>query len=228
MFASRVSLPPLREGLVERRGVLARLNASGNSPLVSIVAPPGYGKTTALSQWLGGQRRPFGTLVLDEGMNDPTVFVTHLAHALENCFAFDPAIWSALHSPTRRVRLDVIARLSSAAATATRAWVLAIDEAHLLEDEQSLAMLQMLVSNASEGSQVILAARKGPALPLARLRVGGGVTELGADDLRFTTPEVQAVLESVGVEPDSVDATKSGCPDRRLARCRLSRCSCSQ
>ena len=205
---SRVNLPPLRAGLIERRGVLARLDACDTSPLVSIVAPPGFGKTTVLSQWLASQRRPFGAMVLDEGMNDPSVFVTHLAYALEHCFPYDPDIWSALRSPTRRVRLDVIARLSAAAASAPGAWVLAIDEAHRLEDEQALGMLQMLVDNTSEGSQVVLAARKEPSLRLARLRVSRDSTELGPHDLRLEADEVQSVLETLGVEHDAAGVEK--------------------
>ena len=84
--------------------------------------------------------------------------------------------------------------------------MLAIDEAHLLEDEETLAMLQMLVDNTREGSQVVLAARRGPALPLARLRVSRDATELGPTDLRFDVAEVLSVMSSLGVEAPRADA----------------------
>jgi LuxR family maltose regulon positive regulatory protein len=46
-------------GGVPRTELLVRLKASSASPVVAVVAPPGYGKTTLLAQWAERDRRPF-------------------------------------------------------------------------------------------------------------------------------------------------------------------------
>ena len=56
-------------------------------PLVLLVAPAGYGKTTALSHWAGEDGRSFGWVHLDESDNDPVSLLRHVALAL----ASDPS-----------------------------------------------------------------------------------------------------------------------------------------
>jgi len=46
-----------------------------------------------------------------------------------------------------------------------------------------------LVSHLPPGLRLVLASRSEPPLPLARLQARGQVAEVGAADLRFTTPE---------------------------------------
>jgi LuxR family maltose regulon positive regulatory protein len=40
-----------RPGIVARTELVDRLVAVHDAPVVSVVAPPGYGKTTLLAQW---------------------------------------------------------------------------------------------------------------------------------------------------------------------------------
>jgi LuxR family maltose regulon positive regulatory protein len=56
--------------------------ASG-AAVVSVVAPAGYGKTTAIAQWSSRTRLPTVWLSLDRRDNDPTVLLGYLAAALE-------------------------------------------------------------------------------------------------------------------------------------------------
>ena len=43
--------PPARPGIMPRAGLMERLLASAAVPVVCVVAPAGYGKTTLLAQW---------------------------------------------------------------------------------------------------------------------------------------------------------------------------------
>ena len=55
------------------------------------------------------------------------------------------------------------------------------------------------------GYRIIFASRRGPSIPLARLRANGEVAELGTDDLRFDTSETARLFsEAYGrtLEPD--------------------------
>ena len=52
-------------------------------PIVSVVAPAGYGKTTLLSQWAERNGQAFAWVSVDEADNDPKVLLTYVAEALD-------------------------------------------------------------------------------------------------------------------------------------------------
>jgi hypothetical protein len=55
--------PPVRPGLVPRLGLVARLSAAVEGPVV-LAAPAGYGKSSLLAAWLEGEERPGASLSL--------------------------------------------------------------------------------------------------------------------------------------------------------------------
>ena len=65
---SKVQVPPLRPGLVSRTALVNRLRATTSIPVVTVVAPAGYGKTTMLSQWAARDSRSFAWVTLDENI----------------------------------------------------------------------------------------------------------------------------------------------------------------
>ena len=61
--ASKLRRPLTRPGTIIRSSLVGRLTRDDLRPIVSLVAPSGYGKTTLLSQWAVLKRRPdLGTL----------------------------------------------------------------------------------------------------------------------------------------------------------------------
>ena len=57
---SKLHPPPARPGMVPRTGLVERLLASDAVPVVCVVAPAGYGKTTLLAQWAERTARRVG------------------------------------------------------------------------------------------------------------------------------------------------------------------------
>jgi len=51
LVASKLLRPVVRPGTVGRRALMERVAGGEARPIVSVVAPAGYGKTTLLSQW---------------------------------------------------------------------------------------------------------------------------------------------------------------------------------
>ena len=84
LLATKMIRPALRANPVARERLLARLDeglALGRS-LTLVSAPPGFGKTTLILQWLQRLDRRVAWLTLDDGDNDPLVFIRYLAAAL--------------------------------------------------------------------------------------------------------------------------------------------------
>ena len=89
VLATKLFAPARRQQLVNRPGVAERLGPTlhPGHRLTLVSAPPGFGKTTLLSDWLTDldQRQSqtgVGWLSLDDGDNDLARFVAHLVAAL--------------------------------------------------------------------------------------------------------------------------------------------------
>ena len=83
LVASKFRLPVLRPATVVRSALIERLADAAACPLVSVVAPAGYGKTTLLSQWAERGGQAFAWVSIDEQDNDPKVLLTYIAEALD-------------------------------------------------------------------------------------------------------------------------------------------------
>jgi LuxR family maltose regulon positive regulatory protein len=55
------------------------------------------------------------------------------------------------------------------------------------------------------GSQLAIATREAPPLPMARLRAAREVVEVGTDDLAMDPSEARRLLEAVGVQLGDAD-----------------------
>ena len=64
-----------RPGTVRRLSLIERL-AQADAPIVSVVAPSGFGKTTLLSQWAEHDSRAFAWVPGEEADNDPKVLLS--------------------------------------------------------------------------------------------------------------------------------------------------------
>ena len=197
--ASKLSRPVVRPGSVRRLALIDQLRNSGSFPVVSVVAPAGYGKTTLLSQWAERNGQAFAWVSLDERDNDPKVLLTYVAEALNAVEPIDQRVFDALASPGSSVPGSVVPRLCSALASMTSPVALVLDDVNVLHDRECRAAMPVLADHVPAGSQLVLAGRDAPPLPIARLRAEGKVMEIGPGDLALTVAEASSLLREAGV-----------------------------
>src|SRR6516164_10209280 len=94
---SKFQPPVARPGIVARTALVGQLLAT-RAPVITVAAPPGYGKTTLMAQWAERIGPRAAWLSCDEGDNDPVVLLSALAVALDRIGPVDPTIFSALAS----------------------------------------------------------------------------------------------------------------------------------
>ncbi|MBV9206615.1 MAG: hypothetical protein JO037_14765, partial [Actinobacteria bacterium] len=83
LLASKLRPPLMRPGTVVRSSLIERLADDDAHPIVSVVAPAGYGKTTLLSQWAERGGQPVAWVSVEDPDNDPKVLLTYVAEALD-------------------------------------------------------------------------------------------------------------------------------------------------
>jgi LuxR family transcriptional regulator, maltose regulon positive regulatory protein len=198
LLESKLRPPQLRSGTVSRTTLLETLETPGAPPIISISAPPGYGKTTLLTQWTSRSRRAFAWVSLDDLDNDPVVLLGSIAGALDRVLPLDPVIFDDLVSGASVA--TVLSRLGAALAGMEHSFVLVLDDLHALTNQQSLDAIDGLVDLMPPGSQLVLCGRAVSPGLLATLRAQRRVREIGPSALRMNASQAKELLRAADVE----------------------------
>jgi LuxR family transcriptional regulator, maltose regulon positive regulatory protein len=199
LLVSKLRRPVRRSQTSLRASLVERLAREDSRPIVSVVAPPGYGKTTLLSRWAEVGRQAFAWVSVDEKDNDPKVLLTYVAEALDAVQPIDAGVFDALASPTSSVPGSVVPRLALAFWSMTVPVVLVLDDVHLLRDRECQSALSVLADHVPAGSRLVLAGRTHPPLRIARLRAQGRILEIGPADLSLDREEAASLLREAEV-----------------------------
>ena len=205
LVEAKLAAPRTRPGTVAKMDVIARLCASQQF-FATVIAPAGYGKTTLLARWAEMDPRPFAWVALDGQDDDGVPFLRYIAAAIHRVKPVAPSVFDALAGPGASIWSTGVPRVGSALATLERPLVLVLDDLHAVGNPSCLDVLAALCDYVPPGSQIAVASREEPALPLARWRTRGWLHEIGMADLRLDEHEAGVLLKDAGVEldPDGV------------------------
>jgi LuxR family maltose regulon positive regulatory protein len=213
LLQTKLFIPPLRQNLVARLRLIERLNQGlrlGHK-LTLISAPAGFGKTTLVSEWVGGLRldaanenqtiNRIAWLSLDGGDNDLARFLAYFIAALNQVEGKETTIGKGalgmLQSPQPPPAEAVLTSLINEIAAVPDRIILALDDYHLIDSSPVDDALTYLLDHLPPQMHLVIATRDDPQLPLARLRARGQLTELRAADLRFSPSEAAEFLNQV-------------------------------
>jgi len=201
LLLTKLFVPQVRPNRVARPGLVARLNQALGGKMALVSAPAGFGKTTLVSEWLQQVDRPCTWLSLDEGDNDPNRFLAYLIAALQRInSSWGQTVQELLRPPQAPTLTAMMVALINAIAAGDSPFVLVLDDYHLISAPSVHDALTFLLDNlppSSQGMHLLILCRADPPWPLARLRALGEVTEIRADDLRFTPEEAIAFFNEV-------------------------------
>ncbi len=170
---------------------------AGEKPLIVVTAPPGYGKTTLLSQWREVDRRPFAWITLDSTDNDPSQFLTYVTLGLAEVMPMGSDVFPRPHARRTTFIRHALPRVTHS--LSHRRFVLVLDDVHVLTSPESLDLLAVIVQHVPVGSHVVLSGRDQPAILLSRQLANQSVMRLGAHHLAMTSLEGLQLLHASGV-----------------------------
>jgi LuxR family transcriptional regulator, maltose regulon positive regulatory protein len=200
LLATKLYVPPSRRRVVLRPRLIERLNeglASGHK-VTLVSAPAGFGKSTVVAQWVAGCGRPVAWLSLDEGDSDLSRFLTYLIAAVQTVApGIGDGVLTALRSPQPPPPESTLTALLNDVTGIPSDVVLVLDDYHVLDAKPVDDAMAFLVEHLPPQMHLVIATREDPALPLARLRARGQMTELRGADLRFTPFEASEFLNQV-------------------------------
>ncbi len=207
ILVTKLYIPSTRTKHVNRPDLIKHLHAGLNRKLTLISAPAGFGKTTLVSAWVDALRQDphekqhnikFAWLSLDERDNDQTRFLVYLISALrtieENIAS---GMLSNLQSPQPPPFETTLTILINEIAAIPDRIILVLDDYHLIQAQPIHDVLTYLLENQPPNIHLVVATREDPPIPLARLRAKGQLSELRANNLRFTSAEAAEFLNQV-------------------------------
>jgi LuxR family maltose regulon positive regulatory protein len=197
-LVTKLFVPRLRPDRVTRPRLIARLSQGLGGKLILVSAPAGFGKTTLVSEWLRQSKLPFTWFSLDDGDNDPARFLACLVAALQQIGAdWGQSVLGALCSPDRPAPAELVTLLINEIAADGSRFILALDDVHLITARPVHDALAFLLDNMPPHMHVVIMTRADPPFPLSRWRARRELTEVRADDLRFTGNETSTLLNEV-------------------------------
>jgi LuxR family maltose regulon positive regulatory protein len=175
-----------------------RLDGARDARLVLVDAPPGWGKTTALSDWVSERPHRVAWVSLDPNDNDPVRFWTYVLAALQGIDAdLGRAARARLGVHGIDLSGEIVPALVNDLATFTDDVYLVLDDYHVVTHPDISASVSALIAALPPQAHVVLATRADPPFPLPQLRARGELLEVRAEHLRFTEAETATLLNSV-------------------------------
>ncbi|WP_406633484.1 LuxR C-terminal-related transcriptional regulator [Amycolatopsis sp. WGS_07] len=204
---TKIAVPGPPADLVSRPRLLSVLDRAHEAAVVFVGAPAGFGKTVLLAEW-ARRRGAVAWLSADADDNDDRLFWSAVLEALSRCGRFpdgDPVRFLAVpDSPS--TDLAFLAELADALDALPEPVVLVLDSAHEITAPEPWHGLRALVRHQPAGLRLAVSSRREPPLPLGRARLAGRLVEIGAERLRFTATEAEALFAAAGpaIPPDQV------------------------
>ncbi|WP_028671184.1 LuxR C-terminal-related transcriptional regulator [Saccharospirillum impatiens] len=195
ILATKLYAPPTNARSVRRPRLIERLNAGANSRLTLVSAPAGFGKTTLVSDWTAVCEHSVAWLSLDENDVSLPRFLSYMMAALRQLSVeFGDGVLAAFQAPQPPPLEVILTALINDLQRHKTPFTLVLDDYHRVDSSAVDEALVFLLDHAPEQCHLVIATREDPALPLARWRARGQLTELRAADLRFTQKEAVAFL----------------------------------
>ncbi len=207
LLTTKITLPPLRPNLVTRPRLIERLEAGLQQGrcVTLVAAPAGYGKTTLIRSWIDPHASRTAWVALDADDSQPPRFWSYVIAALQTIEAnLGRELQQTLQAMRFRstplpaeddgIEAGLAALINDLALQPDRL-ILILDDYHLIDSSAIQQHLAFLIDHLPASLHLVFATRADPLdLPIARLRARQQLTELRADDLRFTPEEAAAFL----------------------------------
>lgn len=208
MLKAKLQVPPINKNIVSREMLLQKLQRGAESKLTLVIAPAGYGKTTAVLDWLRNCGLPSAWLSLDAHDNHPALFWRYFCAALDGLAAgIGKSAEYVLASPEllqANIHINIlIERLAELKSDA----LLVLDDLHWVSDPSILEGLSYLIGYLPEKMHLIVISRTEPGLETVKHRIKWQAGRLGEKDLRFRNAEIFRFYQARGFVLES-DALK--------------------
>ena len=209
LITTKLHRPTLDRIHVHRPHLLERLDQRRNRPLTLVSAPAGYGKSFLISCWLESYDTPSAWISLDESDSNLRLFTSYFTKAVETAFPKTfprtQALINAIDLPPVEV---LVTSLMNELDRIKRPFILVLDDYYLIKEIDIHNLIAHLLKHPPTILHLVIVGRRDPPLPISTLRAQSKMTEIRAQDLRFSVAETETLINQLlGIQIDTSVAT---------------------
>lgn len=210
----KITLPVIRNNIITRSALLDILKARHvNLPYFILVsAPPGYGKTTLLADWIKKNTLKHIWITLDKHDNDPVFFLQSFACALKKIHEeIGLSIESLLGSPQLSSAEYIGYFISELFTQAAEPVIIVLDDYHIIENAGIHNIMTAFFNSLPRTTGVVVSTREDPPFPLSGLREKNQLLEIRAHNLSFSRQEIKdfiCLLSDIQLENGLINIIK--------------------
>lgn len=200
LLVTKIIVPTRRDDILRRPRLLDFVHEYIDRKLLLVSASAGYGKTSLVVDFANDTDLPVCWYSLDEGDQDPQVFLEYLLASIQRRFPhFGGRTAGLLRNFDQKRSLDACigALVTDIHEQIDSFFVIVLDDYQLIENSAPInQLLDRLLYHLPENAHIIIASRTVPSkLTLTRLTARQQVAGLGVPDLRFTPDEIRALMQ---------------------------------
>lgn len=201
LLATKLEMPQLASRVVRRSRLTDILHSGLESKVSLVVAPPGYGKTTLLGEWIINEFSPgwrIAWVSLDTYDNEIARFWSYIAGAIHKIFPGLKTHFQQLVQPEPdRIDYLFLNPLINEISSCPHPICLVLDDYHVITHDRVHQSLGYFIDHQPKNFHLVISSRAVPPISLSRLRAQGQLIEVDASDLSFTSQEVNTFFTKV-------------------------------
>jgi LuxR family maltose regulon positive regulatory protein len=213
MILTKLHIPHVGINLIHRSELFEKLNSGLSRRLILVSAPAGYGKTSLLSDWISQKKIPAAWLSLDNGDNDPAVFLGYFISGIQRFQSdFGQSARQLLNSPNSPSVEAIASLLINEILPINQNFLMVLDDFHLIKNGEILKFVTYLLDHIPGNIHIVILTRFDPELAVPKLRSQQQLVELRASDLSFSTNEISLLFNKklrLGLSADDVYSLES-------------------
>lgn len=193
----KITLPVIHGNIIHRAWLIDKLKKGiKNCPQITLVsAPPGYGKTTLITDWIKNTNIRNIWFNLDKLDNDPIRFFQYLSECFKKIrpdsgFSVE-SIRGVPQMPDPEYFGSILVQLFSSLESPT-AFIL--DDYHVITNNFVHEFIVFLLNNMPDNLNIVIMTREDPPFPLSRFRIKNRIMEIRSKDLQFDYNETKEYL----------------------------------
>ncbi|NTV90116.1 MAG: hypothetical protein HGA22_07120, partial [Clostridiales bacterium] len=208
LLRTKLRAPVIQQRLSSRVRIDGELNKGLKGRLTLVTAPAGFGKTTAVADWLSRVNIQAAWFSVDIGDNSMKRFWCYLVAALdERLPGLESRLSQYLYEAGSITAEGIATVVVDELYASKKEILLVIDDYHLISEESIHKSLELLIRYMPQSVHAILISRTRPPFASARLKAEGQLKEIRLGDLQFTGIEIEQYCRQKGIKVSKNDVS---------------------
>jgi len=211
LFRTKLQIPSMRTKLISRTHIGHELDDGLRGRLTCVIAPAGFGKTTAVATWASVAACPVAWFSIDRFDNDLRSFWHYVVAALNPILQGLEERFSQYFQTASSVAAEnMVTALIDEFVRHEDNFILIMDDYHLIEESTIHESLALLIKYLPANAHLVIISRSQLPFSSVRLQAGGQVKEISVSGLQFTEEEISALcrVRGLSISSDDLQALK--------------------